>query len=102
MNNPNLKRGAYKMMVNNPYHHDFVFNEATYFSFNKLFFTTFDLVRVFAFVFVVLKCGMKAPQYLMFKRKNFLNHPDYLLVDETEFDKLRNSESPTSEEKAKV
>lgn len=93
MNNPNLRRATSKMIVNNPYHHDFVFENATYFSFKKLFFTSFDLIRIFFYVFVVVKVGMKAPQYLMFKRKNYLNHPDYLLINEAEYQKITNPES---------
>lgn len=93
MNNQNLKRAASKMFVNNPYHHDFIFQEATYFSFKKLLFTTFDLVRIFFYVFVVVKVGMKAPQYLMFRKTNYLNHPDYMLIDQAEYERIRNAES---------
>jgi len=91
--NPNLRKAAQKMFVNNPFHHDFIFENATYFSFKKLFFTSFDLIRIFAYVFVAVKVGMKAPQYLMFKRRNYLNHPDYMMIDQAEYEKLTNKDT---------
>ncbi len=96
MSNPNLKRGAQKIFVNNPFHHDFVFETASYFSFKKLFFTAFDLVRIFFYAYVTIKVAMKGPQYLMFKRSNFLNHPDYMLIDENEYEKMKSSEKDKS------
>lgn len=93
MNNPNLRRSASKMFVNNPYHHDFIFQDATYFSFKKLIFTSFDLVRVFFYVFLIVKVGMKAPQYVMFKRNNYLDHPDYMLIDQAQYEKIKKAQS---------
>ncbi len=93
MNNLTLKRFASKMVVNNPYHHDFVNNEATYFNLKKLFFTSFDLMRIFLYVLFVVKVGMKAPQYLIFRKNNYLNNPDYMLIDQNEYERIRNGES---------
>jgi len=93
MNNPNFKRFASKMIVNNPYHHDFVFENATYFSLKKLFFASFDLLRIFFYVFVLVKVGMKAPQYILFKKNNYLNNPDFMLVNQAEYEKIKNPDS---------
>lgn len=93
MNSSNIKRAASKMYINNPYHHDFVFQEANYFTAKKLFLTSFDLIRILFYMFVVVKVGMKAPQYLMFRRKNYLNHPDYMLINEAEYEQIRDAES---------
>lgn len=84
MNNIILRRFTSKMNVNNPYHHGFSIIDADYFTVKKFIFAAFDLMRIYFYIFVVLKVGMKAPQYLMFRRKNYLNNPDYMLINPSE------------------
>ena len=78
-----------KIEFHNPYHHNFQLN---YDEFSrdktKMFFTAFDLFRVFGAAFVIIKIGMKLPSFILFRRSKFENNPDFMLVDQSQFEML--------------
>ena len=78
-----------RMSVNNPFHHDFALNDPKYYTSSNFLVVAFDLGRIVLYMAITLKLVMKAPSFILFKRTNFLNNPDYMLIaNETEFNKL--------------
>lgn len=97
--NSKLRQAAARMNINNPYHHDFLYNGEKYFNFRNLIFTTFDLVRVYVIAFILVKLTIKAPSFLFFCKTNYINNPDYMLVSQEDFIKLQEKSQENQESK---
>ena len=79
-----------QLMVQNPYHHNFIFNFDKKRDTQKIIFDAFDLLRVFGVAFFIIKIGMKLPSYALFRRTKFENNPDFMLCDQAQFEKMEN------------
>lgn len=65
----------------NPYHHDF---NPGHLSENQGL-VAFDFVRVVFYSVFLANISLNSLSFLLFRRKKFLNNPDYIIVDEKTF-----------------
>lgn len=77
-----------RIPIQNPYHHNFQLNYKGQRNAKKIVLDIFDLARIFAAAFFVIKIGMKLPSYYLFKRTQYTNNPDYMLCDAATFEKM--------------
>ena len=67
------------------YHHDFVANQQLQKTKMKFALSMFDFARIIFYLYIGLNVGLHLPQYILYRRKNFKNNPDYLLFQEADF-----------------
>lgn len=70
-----------------PFHHDF---NPGHFNKTNLDFSLalFEFGRIFFYVYFTVKVVTNMPSFIAFKKRNFLNNPDYVLCDQETYQKL--------------
>jgi hypothetical protein len=69
----------------NPYHHDF--NPGNLSSNQAL--VAFDFLRIIFYSFLIAKISINSVSFLLFRKKNFQNNPDFAIIDEKTFLSLK-------------
>jgi hypothetical protein len=71
-----------------PYHHDF---HPGHFNITGLDFglALFEFARIFFYVYFTTKVVISLPSFIVFRKKKFLNNPDYALCDTESYQKAK-------------
>ena len=71
-----------------PYHHDFHLGH-----FNKTAadfgLALFEFGRILFYVYFTVKVAVNLPSFILFRKKQFLNNPDYALCDQETYHKMQ-------------
>lgn len=49
----------------------------------------FDMMRIFIYLLIGLKITLHSASFILFRKTNFLNNPDYRLADKETFEKMK-------------
>jgi hypothetical protein len=77
-----------KFCSGTPFHHDFNpghFDKKPF----DLGLAMFEFARIFFYVYFTFKVVTHSPSLIAFRKKNFLNNPDYMLLDAETFTKVK-------------
>jgi len=82
-----------KFCSGTPYHHDF---NPGHFDKSKLDYgmALFEFARIFFYVYFTFKVVVHSPSLLAFRKKHFLNNPDYAICDQDTYILMKLSNNP--------